>query len=233
MQKLKTSTRREKVKQREDAIIDAARRTFADRGFAKTTMAEIARQSGVADGTVYLYFKNKEDLARAVVSDFYQRLTRSAQSGVDELSTAAEQLRFLATHHLERIMQERRIIELLPLINSDMDSYGGSELFDLNKNYVVIFDRIAKTGQAAGEVKANITPWILRDIFFGSMDYGFKTMMIKNRHEDIKIFVDDLLGLILVDKEKSKSEGGEMSGLASRLEVATQRLESMIAKGTS
>ena len=67
-------------------------------------MAEIARQSGVADGTVYLYFKNKEDLARAVVSDFYQRLTRSAQSGVDELSTAAEQLRFLATHHLERIM---------------------------------------------------------------------------------------------------------------------------------
>ena len=233
LQKLKSSTRREKVEQREAAIIDAARRIFTDRGFAKTTMAEIARQSGVADGTVYLYFKNKEDLARAVVSDFYQRLTASAQSGVDELSAAAEQLRFLATHHLERIMKERRILELLPLINNDMDSYGGSELFDLNKNYVVIFDRIAKTGQAAGEVKANITPWILRDIFFGSMDYGFKTMMIKNRHEDIKIFVDDLLGLILVDKEKSKSEGGEMSGLTSRLEVATQRLESMIAKGTS
>ncbi len=230
MQKLKTSTRREKVEQREDAIIEAARRTFAKRGFAKTTMAEIARQSGVADGTVYLYFKNKEDLARAVVSDFYRRLTASAQSGVDELASTAEQLKFLATNHMELIMKERRILEMLPLINGEIDSYGGSELFDLNKNYVVIFDRIAKAGQASGNIKTNITPWILRDIFFGAMDYGFKTMMIKDRRKDIDLFVDDLLSLILVDSSAFKPRRDDMSHIAGRLEAAAERLETMIKR---
>ena len=233
MQKLKTSTRREKVEQREDAIIKAARRTFAQRGFAKTTMAEIARQSGVADGTLYLYFKNKEDLARAVVSDFYMRLTASAQSGVDEFTSTASQLKFLASNHMERIMKERRILEMLPLINGEIDSYGGSELFDLNKNYVVIFDRIARAGQASGDIKANITPWILRDIFFGAMDYGFKTMMIKDRRKDIKLFVDDLLNLILVDTAKHKPLRDDMSHLADRFEAAAERLENMIEKGSS
>ena len=231
MQKLKTSTRREKVEQREDAIIEAARRTFAQRGFAKTTMAEIARQAGVADGTLYLYFKNKEDLARAVVSDFYKRLTASAQIGVDGLEKTAEQLKFLARNHMELIMKERRILEMLPLINGEIDSYGGSELFDLNKNYVVIFDRIAKAGQASGDIKANITPWILRDIFFGAMDYGFKTMMIKDRRKDINIFVDDLLSLILVDSSKSKPRRDDMNRLVDRFEAAAERLENMIEKG--
>ena len=65
------------------------------------------------------------------------------------------------------------------------------------------------------------------------MDYGFKTMMIKNRHEDIKIFVEDLLGLILVDEERSNLEDRDISGLTFRLEAATQRLEKMVTKGTS
>ena len=134
---MKTSTRREKVEQKEDAIVEAARRIFMEKGFAKTTMAEIARQSGVADGTVYLYFKNKEALARTVVSDFYRRLTERAQSGVDGLGAVQDQLRFLASHHMESIMNEHRILEMLPIVSAEIDSYRGSELFGLNKNYVI------------------------------------------------------------------------------------------------
>jgi len=235
LQNLKSPTRREKVQQREDAIVNAARRIFLEKSFARTTMAEIARQSGVADGTVYLYFKNKEDLARAVVADFYNRLTASAQIGVDKLATTHEQLKFLASHHMKSIMNEHRILEMLPIIGTEMDSYGDSELFDLNKNYVIIFDRIAKAGQAAGDIKTHITPWILRDIFFGSMDYGFKTMMIKNRRKDIHSFIDELLGMILVDRSSSRRgdlADGDMAGLADRFEAAATRLENMIEKET-
>ena len=224
MQKLKTSTRREKVERREEAIVAAARRMFLARGFARTTMAEIARQAGVADGTIYLYFKNKEDLARAVVADFYRRLTESAQAGVDALSTTRERLHFLARHHMQNVMDERRILEMLPVINADIDSYSESELFELNKNYVVVFDRIAKNGQSAGEIKPNLTPWILRDIFFGAMDYGFKTMMIKNRRKDIDQFADELLDLILADKAATMPKDDIMS----RLESVADRMEAAL-----
>lgn len=226
MPTLKPSTRREKVERKEDAIVDAARRMFLGKGFARTTMAGIARQAGVADGTVYLYFKNKEDLARAVVADFYRRLTQSAQAGVDALSSTRERLKFLAQHHMTHVMDERRILEMLPLINADIESYGESELFGLNKNYVVVFDRIAKNGQSSGEIKSSLTPWILRDIFFGAMDYGFKTMLIKNRHEDIEQFVDELLDLILEDEKDSVSKDELMvrfEAVADRMEAALKR----------
>jgi len=227
MQSVKASTRREKVERKEEAIVDAARRMFLDRGFARTTMAEIARQAGVADGTVYLYFKNKEDLASAVVADFYRRLTESAQAGVDNLVSTGERLRFLVAHHMTSIMAERRILEMLPLINTGIDSYEESELFDLNKNYVVIFDRIAKNGQSAGEIKLNLTPWILRDIFFGAMDYGFKTMMIRDGRKDIEQFVDELLGLILTAKIKPSSNS-DPNAVMARFEAVADRMEAAL-----
>ena len=60
---VESRTRREKVEDREYAIVTAARQMFNERGYAKTTIADIAAQSGVADGTVYIYFKNKQALA--------------------------------------------------------------------------------------------------------------------------------------------------------------------------
>jgi len=59
-------------------------------------------------------------------------------------------------------MNEHRILEMLPIVSTEIDSYRGSELFDLNKNYVIIFDRIAKVGQASGAVKS--TEKILADL---------------------------------------------------------------------
>lgn len=222
-------TRREKVEHREETIIRAAHQIFNHRGYGKTTIAEIAKKSGVADGTVYLYFKNKEDLARAVVTDFYRRLTESAQQGVDLLSTTKERLRFLAKHHLTHVMADYRILEMLPAINVNMESYGGSELFDLNKNYVAIFDRIAKNAMQSGDMKASATPWVIRDVFYGSMEYGSRTMLLKSRPEDIDIFVDQLVGVVMTPSGHSQSTEG--ANIADRLEAAAARIEDVL--GTS
>ncbi|NNC36054.1 MAG: TetR/AcrR family transcriptional regulator [Acidimicrobiales bacterium] len=224
----KTKTRREKVEHREETIIEAAREIFNHRGYRKTTMAEIAKQSGVADGTVYLYFKNKEDLARAVITDFYRRLTDSAQQRVDQLSTTKERVTFLARHHLSNVMAEFKILEMLPAINVNMESYGGSALFDLNKNYVAIFDRIAKDGMQSGAIKSSLTPWVLRDIFYGSMEYGSRTMLLKSRPEDIDDFVDQLVGMVMSSPKSAKANLD--ATIADRLELAATRIEKATAK---
>ena len=65
------------------------------------------------------------------------------------------------------------------------------------------------------------------------MDYGFKTMMIGNRRKDISRFIDDLLGLIIVDTSKSNhliDADGALGNLADRFEAAASRLETMIEK---
>jgi len=214
-------TRRARVEQKEHAIVEAARQMFTENGFSGTRMSGIAKRAGVADGTLYLYFENKEALARAVITDFYGRLTQSAQEGVDHLSSTEERLRFLARHHLTNVMEERRVLEMLPMLDLEMDSYGGSELFALNKNYVAIFDRIAKDGQQSGTVNPNITPWVLRDIFYGSMDYGSRTMLLRERPEDIDVFIDDLMNAIVTSPRQTATS----QNLADRLESVADRIE--------
>jgi len=224
----KAKTRREKVEHREETIVSVARDIFNSRGYRKTTIAEIAKRSKVADGTVYLYFKNKEDLARAVITSFYQGLTKSAQQGVDQLSTTEERLKFLARHHLTHVMSEFQVLEMLPEINMNMESYGESELHGLNKSYVAIFDRIAKDGMQSGSIKSNPTPWVIRDVFYGALEYGSRTMLLKSRPEDIDTFVNQLVEMVMVPKAGRRSDLNNEIG--DRLEAAASRIENAVAK---
>ena len=224
-----TVTRQERVKQKELAIITAAQGIFLANGFYGTTMSMIARASGVADGTLYTYFKNKEGLARAVVSNFYRDLTKATQMGVDALCTTEERLRFLAKNHFTEIMGKRQILEMLPLIHSSLMQYGKSEFFELNKAYSMIFDRIIKDGKAKGDINDALSPWIIRDIFYGALDYTSRTMMIKNRETDIDIVVEEIISVIMTQKTPETSETTqETTALIDRLEAVTTRMETAL-----
>lgn len=220
------ATRQERVQRKEDIIITAARNMFMESGFKGATMAQIARASGVADGTLYTYFQNKEALARAVVTDFYGRLTRTAQEGVDALTGTEARLKFLARHHLMNMIEEQGVLAILSPHDMDFSAYEGSELFDLNKNYAAIFDRVVRDGQAHGEISPDLTLWILRDIFFGSLDYGSRTMLIKGRQSQIDDFVKHVIGLVLAPKAVSTPD--EMHTITQRLERAATRMEALL-----
>ncbi len=227
-----SKTRRERVELKEEAIVDVAYEMFLERGYAKTTIAEIARRSGVADGTVYLYFQNKEAVARAVVASFYIRLTRQAQEGVDELTSIADRLRFLARHHLENVMNERRILEMLPFFEFAVESYDGSELFQMNKAYVTVFDRVAKDGISAGDIRKDLSLWALRDVFFGAMEYGARTMLIKNRPGDLDHFIDNLMRLVVIKNAAAAGSdaAAQLASITQRLEAAASRIEKAAGK---
>lgn len=220
-------TRQERVLRKEKVIVKAAQDIFLVHGFYGTTMSMIAKASGVADGTLYTYFKNKEALARAVVSDFYNDLTVATQKGVDDLCTTEERLKFLARNHLTEVMDKRQILEMLPLLNFDLMQYGTSELFELNKNYSMIFDRIIKDGKAKGDIKSSLSPWIVRDIFFGTLDFSSRTMMIKQRESDIDVVVNEIIPFILA-KDASPAPAlphRDMQDVTERLEALACRLE--------
>lgn len=224
-----TATRQERVLQKELAIITAAQDIFLAHGFYGTTMSMIARASGVADGTLYTYFKSKEGLARAVVSNFYKDLTKTTQLGVDALCTTEERLRFLAKNHFTEVMGKRQILEMLPLINSDLIEYGKSEFFKMNKAYSMIFDRIIKDGKAKGDIKDALSPWIIRDIFYGALDYTSRTMMLKKRETDIDSVVEEIISFIMVQENSQTSEQArEANALTERLETIATRMEAAL-----
>ena len=222
---VESRTRREKVEDREYAIVTAARQMFNERGYAKTTIADIAAKSGVADGTVYIYFKNKQALAHGVLARFYNDLTLEVQAGVDELSTPQERLRFIARHHLTKVISNWRVLEMLPLINLPIDQYAGSDIYHMNKAYVSVFDRVAKDAVSQGFIIQDLSLWVLRDNFFGAIDYGARTIMMKGtQDEDIDIFVDSLMQLIFT-ATNNDNRWDQDKAVLSRLEQVVRRVE--------
>lgn len=213
-----SGTRQSRVRQKEDEIISAARHMFIAHGYARTTMAMIAREAGVADGTLYTYFENKDALARGVISDFYARLTESAQSGVDARKTTRTKLEFLARNHIALIMEEYGIVEMLPLLASSPADYSGSEIYQLNKHYVGVFDAIIREGRARGDIAMDSKVWMLRDIFFGALDHGAKTMLIRSSPKESNRLVHQLVGMML-------GTGAAGGSLADRLDAVAGRME--------
>ena len=90
-----------------EAILRAATRVFARNGYFNSKVADIARAAEVADGTVYLYFKSKEEILHSI---FDQNMADAINSGRELIRNAAdprEQLRRIAQLHLERLGADR------------------------------------------------------------------------------------------------------------------------------
>ncbi|MEP3654343.1 MAG: TetR/AcrR family transcriptional regulator [Litorimonas sp.] len=221
-----SNTRQSRVRKREGAIISAGRSVFTTYGYAKATMAMIAREAGVADGTLYTYFDNKDALARGVVADYYARLTGTAKEGVDSRRTTRTRLDFLARHHITSIMEERGIVEMLPLLSSNLSDYSKDELYGLNKTYVAVFDGLIREGRASGDIPGDADVAVLRDIFFGALDYGARSSLLRSsrkgaRNADITRLVDRLVSMIVGTNTSTGS-------LADRLEAVVDRVETAL-----
>src|SRR3954453_21268055 len=80
-------------------IMDAAVKVFAERGFHTATVAEIARSAGVADGTIYLYFKGKDDLLLRLFDEKMTALLAEAREELEREKSAPDKLqRFIQLH---------------------------------------------------------------------------------------------------------------------------------------
>ena len=227
------ATRRERVESKEGAIVGAAYEIFADKGFGQSTMSEIANKAGVAEGTVYLYFNNKAALAGGVIAKFYDQLTEAAQVGVNNAETTEEKLRFLARLHLTRIMDERRILDLLNVVDRNTEAHIGGAIYELNKHYVAIFDGVIRDGVWRGDVSEDYDNWILRDVFYGGLEYAMRTMLITDRRGELEKFVDQIVRMIIArpaGEKEDKSDRAEirLAQLTRRLEKAVESAESAL-----
>lgn len=217
-----SKTRQSRVRLREDAIVSAAREIFIAQGYSGTTMAMIARAAGVADGTLYTYFENKDALARGVIADFYVRLSETAQAGIKGRRSVRRKLEGLARNHLDLLMADRRVVEMLPLLTANWAAYPGSDHHRLNREYVALFDAIIAEGQAAGEISADLDIRVLRDVFFGGLDFGAKSLLINTTKGEATRLVDQLVGMITGVRGPGISILDRLDAVATRLEDAVK-----------
>jgi TetR/AcrR family transcriptional regulator, fatty acid metabolism regulator protein len=153
-----------------DAILRAASDVFADRGFFNAQVADVARAAGVAAGTVYLYFRSKDD----ILIQLFERTMREAfaevRAAAADVHDPAERLRLLARLHLARLGRDRNlaIVFQVELRQSVKFMERFSETF-LQDYFKLIREAIA-SGQQGGLFRKDISATTATKIFFGALD---------------------------------------------------------------
>src|SRR5947209_19136821 len=86
-----------------ELILGAATRVFARSGYFNSKVADIATEAGIADGTVYLYFKSKDEILHSIFDRAMERFIADGRRELSGLSKPVDRLRRIARLHLERL----------------------------------------------------------------------------------------------------------------------------------
>jgi TetR/AcrR family fatty acid metabolism transcriptional regulator len=152
------------------AILDGAVRVFAEKGFFNTTVAEIARAAGVADGTIYLYFKSKDDLLLSVFDEKMQLLCEEARKAIADAPTAAEALRRVCEVHLAAVQANPAVAAVLIVELRQSNAFVRNVEKPRLVEYLGIFGEIIRRGQANGEFRKDAHQGAVKRALFGALD---------------------------------------------------------------
>jgi TetR/AcrR family fatty acid metabolism transcriptional regulator len=151
-------------------IIDAAVYVFAERGFHQARVSDIAKKAGVADGTIYLYFKNKEDLLLSIFEEKMDEVLAGLKDALVGVDDPEERVRTFARFYFRQVRENRAAAEVLQvelrLSNKFLKEYRPEKLWA----YLEVFAKITRDGQAAGLFRSELNPFVTMWAFFGALD---------------------------------------------------------------
>jgi TetR/AcrR family transcriptional regulator, fatty acid metabolism regulator protein len=184
------------MQDRYDSILEAAKQVFAAKGFEAASIAEIARTAGVSDGLVYRYFQNKRDLLFHVMRVFYERILVDLEDQVARGMRFQERLHRLVARHLEVFVADTDLCRLFISEVRVASDYQGSPIQSLNRRYTSVLLQLVEEGVAAGEVRPEINPRLVRDVIFGAIEHVAWRHVNGRSRLDIPSVARDLTDLI-------------------------------------
>jgi TetR/AcrR family transcriptional regulator, fatty acid metabolism regulator protein len=178
-------------------ILRAATKVFAERGFFNAQVADVARAAGVAAGTVYLYFRSKDDLLVSIFERTMREAIDEGRAALAEVEDPAERLRRIARLHLERMGRDRdlAIVFQVELRQSTkfMEQFSATQL----REYLGIIRDVVADGQARGLFRQNCSPTVASKVFFGALDEMATNWILSRRRYAPTADADAVVDLFL------------------------------------
>jgi TetR/AcrR family fatty acid metabolism transcriptional regulator len=180
-----------------DSILKAATKVFAQNGFFQSQVADVARVAGVAAGTVYLYFKGKDDLLVSIFERSMKDVLAEGRAAVEGVAAPEVRLRTLARLHLERLGRDRDLavvfqVELRQSVKF-MERFSESFLQD----YFTLIRQAITEGQEGGLFRKDISATTATKIFFGALDEMATNWVLSRRKYDLAAEADAVVNLFI------------------------------------
>jgi TetR/AcrR family fatty acid metabolism transcriptional regulator len=168
-------------------IIKAATKMFARKGFYKTRISEIAKEAKVADGTVYIYFENKDDI---LISLFEEQMKAVMDNMVEQISGETDPVKKLekfALIHLQLIEQNPNMAEIIQVEVRQSSKFMKEYKNEKFVQYLDLISEIVREGQEKHIFKKEVIPGMAKRAFFGALDEMSRFWVLSTRKQyDIK-----------------------------------------------
>jgi len=153
-----------------ERILRAAIKIFSQKGFFNSRVSEIARSAGVADGTIYLYFKNKDDLLISLFEEKMAEVVADVREQVAAGEGALPRLRIFIENHMNLLVREAGLIEVLQVelrqSNKFMKEYVPVKFLE----YLEVISEILELGKREGTFRQDLNVTVARRAVFGALD---------------------------------------------------------------
>jgi TetR/AcrR family transcriptional regulator, fatty acid metabolism regulator protein len=183
--------------EKRDAILRAATQVFARRGFFQAQVADVARAAGIAAGTVYLYFRSKDDLLVSIFERTMRETLAEGEATIGEVKDPQERLRRIARLHLERMGRDRdlAVVFQVELRQSTkfMERFSATQL----REYLGIIRDVIADGQDAGIFRRELNPTVAAKLFFGMLDEMATNWILTQRSYALASQADEVIDLFL------------------------------------
>jgi TetR/AcrR family fatty acid metabolism transcriptional regulator len=180
-----------------DAILRAAIDVFAERGYFNAQVADVARVAGVAAGTVYLYFRSKDDLLISIFERGMRDALADVRAATKDAADPRERLRRIARGHLARIGRDRNLAVVFQVELRQSTKFMERFSATLLRDYLgLIRDAIAE-GQAQGLLRADIKPTVASKMLFGALDEMATNWILSKRRYSLEGDADAVIDLFL------------------------------------
>jgi TetR/AcrR family fatty acid metabolism transcriptional regulator len=179
------------------SILRAATRVFARNGYFNSKVADIARAADVADGTVYLYFKSKEEILHSIFDQNMAEAIISGRKLIEKVRDPREKLRRIASLHLERLGADRdlAVVFQVELRGSTkfMEEFSAAGFAE----YLGMLCSIFEEGQRAGVFRRELNAKLAAKMLFGALDEMATNWIISKRSYKLAPTADVVLDVFL------------------------------------
>ena len=151
-------------------IIAAAVKVFAEKGFHNARVSEIAGKANVADGTIYLYFKNKDDILISLFEQELGKIVEDIRQGLEQEKDPLKKIERLVMNHLSMAAKQKQLMEVLGIEVRQSAKFMKKYVNKPFMEYLDLIRSIITEGQEQGLIREDLAPGIMKRALFGALD---------------------------------------------------------------
>ena len=176
-------------------ILNAAIKIFAEQGYHNSTISQVAREAGVADGTIYIYFKNKADILFNFFSYKTRRVFDQFKEAVDKADHAEDKLRNLIRRHFDEFQQDPNMAVVFQREALQARYIEEAYIKDITKMYLDIIGDIFTQGHKKGSIRKDFPTGLGKRLILGAVNEVINTWVVAGIKYDLVTMADPLVDL--------------------------------------